>query len=437
MAKPSYKPENLSALKALFFKHLDAFVEANNDVRVDKKWQTGEAMWDWMILQGLVPNLLRIAGDEIHHDHKTKAKGHPLWRFAFRRTLRADARLEHMMVGANSGPRTNGTPLLNDFEGTDAEEDDDENEANLEVVGESPSITEQHAKVAASVLLRHVLDQEDGVMEPLTYLQVARAIGRHNKHGVPWARGMGRVLGKITEWIDALQYAFPEQIPYLTTIVVAGSGTNSGLPGVGIAGKWKGYDTYTRIQKEMMVDKEYDHILNFGSRWETVGELLGLEGFRTPELTPTVQIFRRRGGGESPAHKALKLHVLANPQLVGASSEFDGVAEADLLSGDAIDVLFRSKTQWVGVEVKSRTSDKNWHDYRRGIFQAIKYQAVLEAQAKYENPLNNIEVKVLLVLESSMPLKLKKLVKQHNINVISKVVPPAAVAVTSISVVAM
>ncbi|MDO8455391.1 MAG: hypothetical protein Q7T07_00555 [Burkholderiaceae bacterium] len=87
------------------------------------------------------------------------------------------------------------------------------------------------------------------------------------------------------------------------------------------------------------------------------------------------------------------LVVLANPHLVGASGDSIGTVEADLLSGDAIDVLFKSETHWVGVEVKSRTSDKNELDYRRGIFQAIKYQVVLEAQAKYERPNDSIDGK--------------------------------------------
>ncbi len=124
---------------------------------------------------------------------------------------------------------------------------------------------------------------------------------------------------------------------------------------------------------------------------------------------------------------ALKLYVLSNPQLVGASADSIGKDEADLLSGDAIDVLFKSETHWVGVEVKSRTSDKNELDYRRGIFQVIKYQAVLEAQAKYERPHEDIDVKVYLVLETDMPKVFKRLAAEHKVKFKSGIVPPAAV----------
>lgn len=305
---------------------------------------------------------------------------------------------------------------------------DDLDEGNLDVEGELTSITDQHADSALPFLVEHVLKQQDGVMNRLTYLEVAEKIGRLNKHGKPWARGMGRVLGKITERIDRLKNPWHDAIPYLTTIVVDSTGSNKGLPGVGVAGKWMGYDSLTRSEKESKVMGEYDRILDFGSRWLAVLALLGIKGPVFPESPPAVGKGGRYGGGESPAHKALKLYVLSNPYLVGASADSIGMDEADLLSGDVIDVLFKSETHWVGVEVKSRTSDKNELDYRRGIFQAIKYQAVLEAQAKYERPNDDIDVKVYLVLESEMPKVLKKLAAEHRVKLKSGVMPPTLAA---------
>ncbi|MDQ7954761.1 MAG: hypothetical protein RET84_02575 [Pseudomonadota bacterium] len=301
---------------------------------------------------------------------------------------------------------------------------DDLDEGSLEDEEELSSITEQHAALALPVLVEHVLKQRDGVMNRLTYEQVAEKIGRLNKHGKPAARGMGRVLGKITERIDQLKNPWPEKIPYLTTIVVDATGANKGLPGVGVAGKWKGYDSLTRSEKESKIMGEYDRILDFGSRWLDVLALLGVDDQVVTELP---RVGGRYGGGESPAHRALKLYVLSNPHLVGASADSIGQDEADLLSGDFIDVLFKSETHWVGVEVKSRISDKNELDYRRGIFQIIKYQAVLEAQAKYERPNDDIDVKVYLVLETDMPRAFMKLAQEHRVNLRSRVVPPALI----------
>lgn len=427
----TYKSEELDELRALFEKNVVPFIEANKDLRVQEKWHTGKAMWHWMIDQGMVSERLHIAGDENHDDPKAPPEGHPLWRIAFRRKVRKDPRLDYMMVGARKGPQVKfGSGPVEVAQQSSVDEpsvNDDEVEANLDDVGEPSTITEQHAKLALNFLLKHVLQQRDGVMPKITYLELAGEIGRVNKHGLPWARGMGRILFKITQWLDDLKNPWPEEIPYLTTVVVAGTGKNKGLPGIGVAGKWRGYDSLSRIQKEEMVNNEYDRILNFGSRWAAVADMLGLEGIEMPELPPGGSISGKRGGGESPAHEALKLHVLANPQLVGAEADSFGKDEADLLSGDIIDVLFRSKTHWVGVEVKSRTSDKNFDDYRRGVFQAIKYQAVLKAQAKYEFPNDTIAVKVYLVLETNMPAEYMALVEQHEVNVIAQVVPTPVV----------
>ena len=48
-----------------------------------------------------------------------------------------------------------------------------------------------------------------------------------------------------------------------------------------------------------------------------------------------------------------------------------------LPSGDTIDVLFRNGLDWIAVEVKSSLS--NSLDITRGLFQCVKYRAVIEA----------------------------------------------------------
>ena len=52
--------------------------------------------------------------------------------------------------------------------------------------------------------------------------------------------------------------------------------------------------------------------------------------------------------------------------------------EVELPSGDRVDVVIYGESATVAVEVKSRDSD--WHDLRRGIYQCVKYRAVLHAQ---------------------------------------------------------
>jgi len=76
-----------------------------------------------------------------------------------------------------------------------------------------------------------------------------------------------------------------------------------------------------------------------------------------------------------------------------------GSTEEYLLSGDTLDVSFRYAEQWVAAEVRSRISDQL--DIQRGIFQCVKYRAVMHAQSRAMGSL--IEVRVLLVLGGELP----------------------------------
>ena len=103
----------------------------------------------------------------------------------------------------------------------------------------------------------------------------------------------------------------------------------------------------------------------------------------------------RGRGGEGINHKALRLWVKDNPE--GVDRSFRSVraeTEVDLLSGDRVDVVFYADREIVAIEVKSR--DSNWADLRRGIYQCVKYEAVLCAQE-----LRNRSVRSLLVTETN------------------------------------
>ena len=79
--------------------------------------------------------------------------------------------------------------------------------------------------------------------------------------------------------------------------------------------------------------------------------------------------------------------------------------EYTLLSGDRLDVYFQLKdgTQ-VAVEVKSEISDDA--DILRGIYQCVKYDAVLKAErCVHCGKGDNYPVKVILVLEREMPME--------------------------------
>ena len=82
--------------------------------------------------------------------------------------------------------------------------------------------------------------------------------------------------------------------------------------------------------------------------------------------------------GEGPNHEWLRHWVLNNPGEISAAYEsFRTETEVVLASGDRVDVVFYGPDETVAIEVKS--VDSNETDLRRGVFQCIKYRAVMEA----------------------------------------------------------
>jgi hypothetical protein len=116
------------------------------------------------------------------------------------------------------------------------------------------------------------------------------------------------------------------------------------------------------------------------------------------------KIFGR--GGESASHKQFKEYIASNPHvLIENSDEYEAQVEFTLPSLDSIDVVFTSKAERIGVEVKSHISSID--DITRGLFQCVKYTALLKAYHKAIN--SELDTKVVLVLESTFPDALKNL----------------------------
>ena len=115
---------------------------------------------------------------------------------------------------------------------------------------------------------------------------------------------------------------------------------------------------------------------------------------------------------EGPNHKALREWVHEHPERVDKRlRDVDSETEVELLSGDRVDVVYRSKGEIVAIEVKSRDSD--WADLQRGIYQCVKYRAVIEAQEKEKK--SGLRVRTLLVTESLLPVGLAQTAKRLDI----------------------
>jgi hypothetical protein len=129
-----------------------------------------------------------------------------------------------------------------------------------------------------------------------------------------------------------------------------------------------------------------------------------------------------KGGGETDDHRKLKDYVKEHPQAIGLPAKLSGKKEYPFLSADKIDVLFRSPSKWIGVEVKGVRSDDA--DVMRGIFQCVKYKALMEAAQKYEQV--HINSRVILVLGGKLPHVLRRVVGLLKIEVKEEIAVPTS-----------
>lgn len=304
-------------------------------------------------------------------------------------------------------------------------EDFVENVPQVTLEHDSNRNNEELAIACIPILIAHVLEQRDGMMQPLTYEELAERLNRrkHNgkRNGLPMALGMGDVLARSLVHLGRAAALLGEELPYLTTIVVDKSGPDKGLPGDGVACLWPDYPRLSRKEKTDRVELEYIRIMGFGRHWLDVLHVLELPDEQTQHKTPDSATSGGLAGGESPQHRALKEYIASHPELVKAPVDAKRFCEFALRSADAIDVLFKSPQSWVGVEVKASTSEGNPRDYERGLYQIVKYRAVLEAQARIDHPIQPPQVHVVLALEMALPDALRPIAKALGITMLEQV----------------
>jgi len=279
------------------------------------------------------------------------------------------------------------------------------------------------ASASLQALVQHVFDCRGAPLATLTYEELAELIGRRKKNGQPWARGMGKVLGRLGRVLKRIGERWQRTIPQIQGIVVQKSGPSRGLPDKGIEEFWPGYSNLTRAAKGDKVRIELERVESFGSHWNDVLEQLDLPSI-VDETGNKVSGNPRFGrGGESPEHKALKAYVHDNPSIVGARKDSRATVEFPLPSCDEIDVLFEHDQECVAVEVKASVSDRVAGDYERGVYQAIKYLALLRAMSLDRKRKVCGNIRSVLVLQGSVPAEIRRLAKVLAVEVISNVKP--------------
>lgn len=269
-----------------------------------------------------------------------------------------------------------------------------------------PKDYQHQAKKALPVLVRQALSGK-----PIFYQNLATELG------MPNPRNLNYVLGSVGQTLIELSDKLGENIPPIQCLVINQA---QKIPGQGFgwfmpdAESWK---VLSKREKEILVQSVMQQIYAY-PRWRLV-----LKELQLPQLKPNYSklIFdasHMGGVGESPDHKALKEYVRTHPEVLGLGKRFGaGISEHALPSGDRVDVFFGANDLWIGAEVKSKRSDEA--DIFRGLFQCVKYKAVLNAMLVAEQL--DIAARAVLVLEGTLPTGLRELRNMLDIEVIENV----------------
>ena len=271
---------------------------------------------------------------------------------------------------------------------------------------ESPKPYHTAARLTLPVLVRQAK-----ASETIQYGAVAAEVG------VSSPRNMAYPLGSIGKTLLELGRQWCETIPPIQAIVV---NKKDGIPGVGVAHFTRDarvFTSATRQEKTRIVREILHNVFTYRD-WDRILRALGLQPLPTPELPPVSTSAGRRGG-EGSEHLALKRLISESPHTVGAEGmtpEF----EASLQSGDSIDVLFRGRRRELAVEVKGKQSAND--DVVRGLFQCVKYQAVLDAEAKIKGV--RMDIEAVLALGGRLPNHVRAIANTLGIRVIDRLTEP-------------
>jgi hypothetical protein len=278
---------------------------------------------------------------------------------------------------------------------------------------------QQRARAALPLLVRQAIQRTT-----VYYSDLAAELGMPNE------RNLNNVLGYIGDALESLSKDWKVPIPPIQCVVI---NKRDRMPGEGIGWfvtKKEDFRKLPRKEQRRLVSLELEKIFAYSS-WLSV-----LQAF---ELLPAVVDYsgiaaKARstggtresraglfgGGGESPEHRALKEFVAKHPEAVGLPANLSpGKMEEPLLSGDVLDVFFQQGQDHIAVEVKSSRS--NEADVLRGMFQCVKYRAVLEAQQASESAPQS--ARAILVLEGKLPGKFLALKNILGIELIDDVGP--------------
>lgn len=265
---------------------------------------------------------------------------------------------------------------------------------------------QERARRALPILVR----QAEAKGQWISYSDLATELG------MPNARNLNYVLESIGQTMENLSRHWGQRVPPIQCLVM---NKYTHLPGDGF--EWsliekEDFASLTPVRKRAIVDAELMRIYGY-THWREVLQILGL----SPLAQSYAELNRAaagRGGGESEAHRRMKEYVAAHPEIVDLPRSTErGICEYPLPSGDKLDISFFTKSGWIAVEVKSEISTED--DILRGLYQCVKYVAVMQAVEVSEK--REMGAQAFLAIAGRLPNNLLPLKNMFGIKVIENV----------------
>ena len=255
---------------------------------------------------------------------------------------------------------------------------------------------QERARLALPILVRQAKARTT-----ILYSELASELGISNPRTLGWP------LGAIGNEMLSLGVHWGCEVPPIQALVVS---KGTGLPGEGIS--WfapdaKQFKDASPLMRRRIVDLMLTNVFGF-TRWDEVLEAYDLAPLPPLSVSlPSVDEVQGYGGaGEGENHLKLKLAVASHPEWLGLPVALGpGETECPLYSGDRVDVVFAGQGRRIAVEVKPEGAPVA--DVMRGVFQCVKYEAVLNAEESMGQCQRDCST--ILVLGGKLPNELQAL----------------------------
>lgn len=222
-----------------------------------------------------------------------------------------------------------------------------------------------------------------------TYGELAQKINVHH-------RVIPHALGYIRHEI-----VMPRGLPYINAIVI---NNTTNLPGESWLPEGTGHLTPEQYKHEF--ERFRDQVFAY-TGWDDLLKELGLSPIKATSQDLDArgkaysEYIKRVGGGEGGDHRKLKEYVASHPDIVGLCPTQPPFIEYAFISGDEADVVFETgNNEWAVAEIKNGDTG----ELVKGIYQLVKYRALLQAEEGHGSPVQVDTVLVAYQIPSEITL---------------------------------